>query len=268
MVNVRELLVPVGVRRKGKVLDFQGVTVHNVDNESSGANADANVRYQASTPDYKTAKGGTASWHYTVDEKEIVRSIPEDEVAYHCGNNEGNNTTVSVEICDNADGDILKATDNAAELTADILKRHGHTKAVWGENLFQHHDWANKDCPSKIRAGKPYGWETFVAKVNEFMGAEESAPQPTPAPEPEKSIPALTRNLKLTDPMMRGDDVRQAQERLEHHLAQPGKIDGVYGKKTKAAVIRFQKARIAEGYDLGSAGADGVIGPKTWKILW
>lgn len=179
MVNVRELLVPVGVRRKGKVLDFQGVTVHNVDNESTRANADANARYQASTPDYKTAKGGTASWHYTVDEKEIVRSIPEDEVAYHCGNNEGNNTTVSVEICDNADGDILKATDNAAELTADILKRHGHTKAVWGENLFQHHDWANKNCPSKIRAGKPYGWEAFVAKVNEFMGAELT-PVPTP----------------------------------------------------------------------------------------
>ena len=93
-------------------------------------------------------------------------------------------------------------------------------------------------------------------------------PQPAPAPQPEKEIPALTRNLKLTDPMMRGDDVRQAQERLEHHLAQPGKIDGVFGKKTKDAVVRFQKARIAEGYDLGSAGADGVIGPKTWPILW
>ena len=67
--------------------------------------------------------------------------------------------------------------------------------------------------------------------------------------------------------MMRGDDVRKAQERLECHLAEPGKIDGVFGKNTKAATVRFQKARIAEGYDLGSAGADGVIGPKTWKLL-
>lgn len=80
------------------------------------------------------------------------------------------------------------------------------------------------------------------------------------------SIPALTRNLKLTSPMMRGDDVRQAQERLEKHLAQPGKIDGVFGNSTKEAVIRFQQARKNEGRDIGEV--DGVIGQKTWKILW
>ena len=82
------------------------------------------------------------------------------------------------------------------------------------------------------------------------------------------SIPKLTRNLKLTSPMMKGDDVKQAQQRLQKHLANPGKIDGVFGSDTKAAVIRFQKARIAEGRDLGSTGADGVIGQKTWAILW
>lgn len=80
------------------------------------------------------------------------------------------------------------------------------------------------------------------------------------------SIPTLTRNLKLTSPMMRGDDVRQAQERLEKHLAQPGKIDGVFGNDTKEAVMRFQQARKNEGRDIGEV--DGVIGPKTWKILW
>ena len=83
---------------------------------------------------------------------------------------------------------------------------------------------------------------------------------------PAVSIPALTHNLKLTSPMMSGDDVRQAQERLKKHLAQPGKIDGVFGNSTKEAVIRFQQARKNEGRDIGEA--DGVIGPKTWKILW
>lgn len=83
---------------------------------------------------------------------------------------------------------------------------------------------------------------------------------------PATSVPALTRNLKLTSPMMRGDDVRQAQERLEKHLAQPGRIDGVFGNSTKEAVIRFQQARKNEGRDIGEV--DGVIGPKTWAILW
>ena len=59
---------------------------------------------------------------------------------------------------------------------------------------------------------------------------------------------------------------RQAQERLEKHLAQPGRIDGVFGNSTKEAVIRFQQARKNEGRDIGEV--DGVIGPKTWKILW
>ena len=83
---------------------------------------------------------------------------------------------------------------------------------------------------------------------------------------PAASVPELTRNLKLTSPMMRGDDVRQAQERLEKHLAQPGRIDGVFGNSTKEAVIRFQQARKNEGRDIGEV--DGVIGPKTWAILW
>lgn len=83
---------------------------------------------------------------------------------------------------------------------------------------------------------------------------------------PAASIPELKRNLKLTDPMMRGDDVRQAQERLDKHLAQPGRIDGVFGNSTKEAVIRFQQARKNEGRDIGEV--DGVIGPKTWAILW
>lgn len=87
-----------------------------------------------------------------------------------------------------------------------------------------------------------------------------------PAPVPEPSVPGLTRILKLTTPLMRGDDVRQAQERLEKHLAQPGKIDGIFGEKTKAATKRFQQARKNEGRDIGAV--DGIIGPKTWAILW
>ena len=60
--------------------------------------------------------------------------------------------------------------------------------------------------------------------------------------------------------------MRQAQERLEKHLAQPGKIDGIFGERTEAAVKRFQQARKNEGRDIGAV--DGIIGPKTWAILW
>lgn len=144
--------------------------------------------------------------------------------------------------------------DGLKRINRDVAQQYGITEII------KHKDVKDTDCP-----GQYFPFD----EIKEYALGQD-APQPVPE-QPEEdgqNIPALSRNLKLASPLMRGDDVRQAQERLEHHLAQPGKIDGAYGSKTKAAVIRFQKARISEGYDLGTAGADGVIGPKTWKLLW
>lgn len=57
----------------------------------------------------------------------------------------------------------------------------------------------------------------------------------------------------------RGGEVKELQQRLSKLGYQLGKIDGVYGDKTTAAVKRFQKNR--------GLKADGVAGPKTIKEL-
>nr|DAG75690.1 MAG TPA: Cell wall hydrolase autolysin [Caudoviricetes sp.] len=98
------------------------------------------------------------------------------------------------------------------------------------------------------------------------------APNPVTPPAPSTNTPELDRVLKRTSPMMTGDDVRQLQERLKAHLADPGKIDGKFGDKTKDAVIAFQQARINEGRDVGCRyngnKPDGKVGELTWGILW
>ena len=97
------------------------------------------------------------------------------------------------------------------------------------------------------------------------------APNTVTPPSPSANVPELTRVLKRTSPMMTGDDVRQLQERLKAHLADPGKIDGEFGDKTRDAVIAFQQARINEGRDVGCRyndnKPDGKCGELTWAIL-
>ena len=84
--------------------------------------------------------------------------------------------TISIEICDNADGNIKQATDNAAILAADILRRNGITDV--NGHLFQHNYWTGKDCPYDIRRGNPYDWNTFVSKVQQAInGGKEPVDQ-------------------------------------------------------------------------------------------
>lgn len=186
-VKTRELLLPISKRRKGnKLKQVNGVTIHNTGNNSKGANANANARYQKNS-----CNDAGTGWHWTVDETEAILSIPENEIAEHTGKRTGNDTTVGIEICDNIDGDALQATDNGAWLAAQVLKRQGFTEAVWKKNIFQHNDWSGKNCPEQIRKGKPYTWQKFVEKVNTFMKGQEIASKPVEQPT-QSSVPTET----------------------------------------------------------------------------
>ena len=149
-----------GINRTG----FRGITVHNTSNWSKGANALAHANLLRNG-----WKNNYISWHYVIDKDYVVRCIPENEVAWCAGDGrgDGNYKTINIEICDNTDGDIRKATDNAVELCADILRRNGISNA--SSFLFQHNHWTGKDCPYDIRRGNPYDWNTFVSKVQEKL---------------------------------------------------------------------------------------------------
>ena len=40
-----------------------------------------------------------ASWHFTVDDKEIYQAAPTNMKCYHAGNATGNSTSIGIEIC-------------------------------------------------------------------------------------------------------------------------------------------------------------------------
>lgn len=61
------------------------------------------------------------------------------------------------------------------------------------------------------------------------------------------------RILKLANPMMSGDDVRQVQNIVG------ATVDGIFGPETRSKVIDFQaKMNLVQ---------DGIVGENTWKAI-
>lgn len=67
------------------------------------------------------------------------------------------------------------------------------------------------------------------------------------------------RNLKLTSPYMRGEDVKAVQNALDKLDYAVGQIDGIFGKRTDEAVRAFQKRK--------GLTVDGIAGKKTITAL-
>lgn len=166
-------VVSSGARPGIKMSKCIGVTIHNTDNSGVGAGARAHANLLKNS-----WKNKQQSWHFAVDENGAYQSIPTDEIAWHAGDGgsgKGNTQTIAIEICMNSDGDLQKATDNAAQLAAQQLKEKG----LSADKLYQHHDWSGKNCPSQIRAGKPYDWSTFKSKVKAYYNGNTSASKPS-----------------------------------------------------------------------------------------
>jgi N-acetylmuramoyl-L-alanine amidase CwlA len=162
MKEIKTKLIPINTAaRSGYVLKPKYITIHNTANTSVGADAENHAIYMQGS-----GKNSTASYHYVVDDKEIYRLLPDNEVAWHAGDGEygtGNRQSLAIEICENVDGDLLKATNNAVELTAYLMKLYN----IPLSNVVQHNYWSGKNCPNRIRKSEPYNWQTFLNKVQD-----------------------------------------------------------------------------------------------------
>ena len=111
-----------------------------------------------------------------------------------------------------------------------------------------------------IFGAKTYAAATAFQKANS-LGVDGIVGKLTWA----KLYDAMPVNVTLvtTQPMLRtgsrGDAVRKLQELLSAKGYTCGSVDGIFGSKTKAAVLAFQKAN--------GLGADGIVGPLTWGKL-
>src|SRR5690625_7214790 len=106
--------------------------------------ADAHASMQANGNSRK------ASWHYQVDDKEIIQSFSDDTQCWHAGNKSYNQKSIGIEICVNNDRNFKKAVDNAAKLTKKLMDEHN----IKANNDIQHNDVSGKNCTKFIISGE------------------------------------------------------------------------------------------------------------------
>ena len=147
--DIKIVHIPISAKKRpGKKLNYIWITVHNTGNPSSSAK---NERGWLTNPENTRS----ASWHIAVDGKEAYEAIPLDEVAYHAGTSEGNNTSIGIEVCDSA-GEA--GEKQAIELIASLLIAKG-----WGtDKVRTHKSWSGKDCPHIILKH----WTQFIKDID------------------------------------------------------------------------------------------------------
>lgn len=138
-------------------MNAEFVVVHNTANDASAENEIA----------YMIRNDKKVSFHYAVDDIEVVQGIPTNRNAWHAGdgsNGQGNRKGIAIEICYSKSGGdrFIQAEKNAAEFIASILKERG-----WGiDKVKKHQDFTNKYCPHRTL---DMGWDRFLNMVKEHL---------------------------------------------------------------------------------------------------
>lgn len=132
-------------RSGGKITpDF--ITIHNTANTNSGADANAHSRFVRKKGHYvlRSGKIQNVSWHYTVDDRRVIKHLPISEKAYHAG--KGNSLSIAIEICMHAEIDQQAANERAMRLVAVLM----HDLGIPRSNIKPHKHWTGKNCPTLL----------------------------------------------------------------------------------------------------------------------
>lgn len=224
MVIIKQQLVNRTNRISAGTNTINYITIHETANTNKGANAQTHANLQSN------GNPREASWHYQVDDQQIIQSFPDTTICWHA--NAGNKQSIGIEICVNQDGNFAQAIENTVSLVKILMARYHLTI----NRVVQHHFWTGKDCPHFLRSGsKGIYWQQFLTKITNFTNVDFV--------------------LQYGDV---GDQVKFYQDKLKR-LGYKLDVDGVFGPATLAVVKQFQAAN--------HLIVDGYLGPLTRKKI-
>ena len=149
------------------------IVVHNTANDASAANEIS----------YMISNNNQVSFHYAIDDKEIIQGIPENRNAWHAGDGahgQGNRKGLSIEICFSKSGG--KRFEEAEKLAAKFIAYKLYEKG-WGiDKVKKHQDFSGKYCPHRTL---DMGWQRFLdmvkSELDKLKGADKVTDKNTPS---------------------------------------------------------------------------------------
>ncbi len=138
-------------------MDAQFITIHNTANDAAASNE---IRYMISNHNQ-------VSYHFAVDDQEVIQGLPLHRTGWHCGDGKsnGNMKSIGIEICYSKSGGerYARAEELAVQLTAQLLHERGWTM----DRVRKHQDWNGKYCPHRILdEGR---WSSFLHRVQKEL---------------------------------------------------------------------------------------------------
>lgn len=171
-IEERLLTVNPYSRSSEKQWGIEYIVVHWVGNANTSAIANRNY-----FENLKDTHSTYASSHYIIGlNGEIIRCIPDDEVAFHAGSYSMNRKSIGIEDCHpDWEGKFNDNTYNSlVELCASLCKQYG----IDINHVIRHYDVTGKCCP-KYYVEHPDAWQQFKQDVyNKVQGGD--VPVPTP----------------------------------------------------------------------------------------
>ena len=142
------------------------IVVHNTANDAPAKNEIA----------YMIRNNDETSFHYAIDDKEIVQGLLENRNGWHAsdgGQGAGNRKGIAIEICYSKSGGerFIAAEKLAAKFIAFKLNEKG-----WGvDKVKKHQDFCTKYCPHRTLN---MGWQRFLDMIQTELNALKATATP------------------------------------------------------------------------------------------
>ena len=237
----------------------QGVVLHSIGTPQPSADVLWN---------YWQNDGSAYVVHYMVDDSKILHCMPDNYKCWHVGS-PGNSKWIGIEMGEPSQikytsGATFTVSDlaaaqaycektykNAVWLIAHLCKKYGWDPMtqVWTHYEITKQKLSNTDHvdPQHLWNGLGMGYDLATLKRDVKAAMSGSSSTSTGSSKPVLMVGS------------RGQDVYKLQSRLKELGYYPHTIDSVFGAKTKACVMQFQKEH--------NLVQDGIVGVLTWGAL-